>query len=262
MRSCFRWGMRLLIALAMGVGFSACRKDEEPSFHPAPSSSRGNESSHASETSSKLSTLEHASMPSGHDSPASVLLDPARASLRAPEHFTVVLETTKGEIRMEVHRAWAPHGADRFYSLVKAGYYTDVAFFRVISGFMAQTGIHGDPKVNAAWRHATIPDDPVLQSNKRGMVSFATAGPNSRTTQFFINFVDNSRLDQMGFAPFAQVAPESMAVVDRLYAGYGEGAPNGKGPSQARIQREGNAYLRAEFPLLDYIRSARIIEEK
>lgn len=177
---------------------------------------------------------------------------------RAPDRYTVELDTTKGAIVIDVHRDWAPHGADRFYELVKDGYYTDVAFFRVIGGFMAQTGISGDPALNAQWRQKTIPDDPVKASNTRGTVTFATSGPDSRTTQFFINFGDNSRLDSMGFAPFGKV--QDMAPVDALYDGYGEGAPRGRGPSQALIQSQGNAYLREGFPKLDYIKSAKILE--
>ncbi len=174
----------------------------------------------------------------------------------APEKFTVRLNTTKGDILIDVTRKWAPKGADRFFELVKNGYFTEVAFFRVIEGFMAQAGIHGDPVVNTEWRTKRIKDDPVKESNTRGMVSFATGGPNTRTTQFFINFKDNKNLDRMGFAPFGKV--RDMAVVDSLYNGYGEGAPGGRGPSQRRIQKEGNAFLKKEFPKLDYIVSASI----
>ncbi len=188
--------------------------------------------------------------------PSAALTTPPAADERAPDEFTAVLTTTKGEITLRVHRAWSPKGADRFYTLVRLGYYDDVAFFRVITGFMAQVGIHGSPEVNAAWRMRRIEDDPVVQSNTRGRVSFATSGPNSRTTQFFINFGNNANLDGMGFSPFAEVV--DMTVVDSLYAGYGEGAPGGRGPSQGRMQSQGNTYLRAEFPELDYIRSASI----
>jgi len=176
----------------------------------------------------------------------------------APSQYTVELDTTKGAIVIEVRRDWAPHGADRFYELVQNGYYTDVAFFRVIAGFMAQGGISGDPALNAEWREKRIPDDPIKASNMRGTVSFATSGPDSRTTQFFVNFSDNSRLDGMGFAPFGKV--KDMAPVDALYDGYGEGAPRGRGPSQGQMQAEGNSYLKKSFPKLDYIKSARIIE--
>lgn len=186
------------------------------------------------------------------------LLNPPSKPSAAPEKFDVKLETTKGDIILEVTRAWAPKGADRIYELVKLGYYNDVAFFRVIQGFMAQVGLHGDPEINTAWRAKRIDDDPVKQSNTRGMVSFATAGPKTRTTQFFINFADNSRLDGMGFAPFAKV--RDMKLVDALFSGYGEGAPQGQGPSQGRIQSEGNAYLKSAFPKLDYIKTATIVE--
>jgi peptidyl-prolyl cis-trans isomerase A (cyclophilin A) len=175
---------------------------------------------------------------------------------RAPDRYTVRMETTEGPIVIDVTRAWAPNGADRFHALVREGYFTDIAFFRVLSGFMAQAGIHGDPAVAARWRDRRIQDDPVREHNTRGMVSYAMAGPNTRTTQFFINFGDNQNLDGMGFAPFGRV--RDMAAVDRLYAEYGEGAPRGRGPAQGRLQSEGNAYLRAEFPELDYIRSATI----
>jgi peptidyl-prolyl cis-trans isomerase A (cyclophilin A) len=186
------------------------------------------------------------------------LKDPSKLNEKAPDKFTVKLETTAGDILMDVDRSWAPKGADRFYNLVKNGYYDDVAFFRVIGGFMAQVGIHGDPELNKVWRNARIEDDKVKQSNTPGMVSFATAGPNTRTTQFFINFGNNARLDGMGFAPFAKV--RDMKVVEKLYAGYGEGAPSGKGPSQGRLQTEGNKYLKAEFPKLSWIKKATIVK--
>ncbi|UCF46607.1 MAG: peptidylprolyl isomerase [Myxococcales bacterium] len=177
---------------------------------------------------------------------------------QAPDQYTVELDTTKGAIVIDVRREWAPHGADRFYELVQNGYYTDVAFFRVIGGFMAQVGISGDPATNSEWREKRIPDDPVKASNTRGTVTFATSGPDSRTTQFFINFGDNSRLDGMGFAPFGKV--KDMAPVDALYDGYGEGAPRGRGPSQGLIQTRGNAYLQESFPNLDYIKGTKILE--
>jgi peptidyl-prolyl cis-trans isomerase A (cyclophilin A) len=184
--------------------------------------------------------------------------DPAKLTAKAPESFKVQFSTTKGKFIIEVTRSLAPNGADRFYNLVRSGYFTDVAFFRVVSGFMCQYGIHGDPNVSAKWREAAIPDDPVKGSNTRGTITFATAGPNTRTTQLFINFGDNTRLDGMGFAPFGKVV-EGMDVVDKIYSGYGEGAPNGGGPDQGRIQTEGNAYLKKDFPNLDYIKSATIL---
>lgn len=182
---------------------------------------------------------------------------PAKLAEKAPDSFKVRLDTTKGAVTIEVTRSLAPNGADRFYNLVRSGYFKDIAFFRVIPGFMCQFGIHGDPKVAAAWRSAQITDDPVKGSNTRGTITFATAGPNTRTTQLFINYVDNNRLDGMGFAPFGKVT-EGIDVVDKINGEYGEGAPRGDGPNQSRVQSEGNAYLKKEFPRLDYIKSATI----
>ena len=176
---------------------------------------------------------------------------------QAPDSFRVRFATTKGDFLVAVKRAWAPHGADRFYNLVRSGYYDGVRFFRVIPGFMAQFGLHGDTAVTAAWRERRIPDDPVRRSNQRGMVTFATAGPGTRTTQVFINYRDNSRLDADGFAPFGEVV-EGMDVVDKLYGGYGEGAPGGRGPDQMRIHIEGEKYLARQFPKLDKITKARV----
>jgi peptidyl-prolyl cis-trans isomerase A (cyclophilin A) len=197
----------------------------------------------------------------GGEGTESPLLNPRSPAMTqtAPERFKARFETSKGDFIVEVHREWAPQGADRFYNLVKNGFYNDARFFRVISGFMAQFGINADPKVAAVWRTQAIKDDPVKQSNRRGWVSFAMAGPNTRTTQLFINYGDNARLDGMGFPPFGRVI-EGMDVVDRLYSGYGEGAPQGKGPDQARIQREGNEYLTREFPELDSVKKASIID--
>lgn len=176
----------------------------------------------------------------------------------APAAFRARFETTAGVFVIDVQHDWAPLGADRFYTLVKSGSYDGVRFFRVISGFMAQFGIPGDPRVAAVWSERRIPDDPVRESNTRGMVSFATAGPNTRTTQLFINYANNQRLDGMGFAPFGRVV-EGMDVVDRLFAAYGEGAPRGRGPDQGRIEAEGNAYLQREFPKLDSVTRATIV---
>ena len=184
--------------------------------------------------------------------------DPSKLTEKAPESFKAKFTTTKGAFTIEVTRSLSPNGADRFYNLVKSGYFQDVAFFRVIPGFMGQFGIHGDPKVSAAWRGARIQDDPVKGSNKRGYVSFAMAGPNTRTTQFFINLVDNTNLDSMGFSPFGKVV-EGQDVVDKINGEYGEGAPRGRGPNQGLIQEKGNEYLKASFPNLDYIKSAALV---
>src|SRR5262245_20362303 len=145
--------------------------------------------------------------------------DPSKLKEKAPESFKARFETTKGPFTIEVTRSLAPNGADRFYNLVRSGYFTDVAFFRVVPGFMAQFGIHGDPKVAAAWQDARIPDDPVKSSNTRGAISFATAGPGTRTTQLFINFGNNVPLDRMGFSSFGKVS-EGMEVVDKLFGEY------------------------------------------
>ena len=189
------------------------------------------------------------------------LLKPESLNETAPESFRVKVTTTKGDFVIEVHREWAPIGADRFYNLVKNGYYDDIAFFRVLDGFMAQFGIHGDPAVAAIWSEANIKDDPVKQSNTRGFVTYAKKNiPDSRSTQLFINFGDNSsNLDPIGFAPFGQVV-EGMEVVDELYSGYGEGAPRGRGPNQMKIISDGNEYLQENFPNLDYIKKAVIVE--
>ena len=178
--------------------------------------------------------------------------DPAKLTAKAPETFKAQFDTTKGKFTVEITRSLAPNGADRFYNLVKSGYFTDIAFFRVVPGFMVQFGIHGDPAVSAKWREANIADDPVKGSNTRGTITFATAGPNTRTTQLFINFGNNTGLDGQGFSPFGKVT-SGMDVVDKIDAEYGES------PNQGRIQMQGNAYLKPGFPNLDYIKSASIV---
>lgn len=190
-------------------------------------------------------------------SSAASLGNPASLNARAPDTYKAKFVTSKGTFVIQVTRDWAPHGADRFYNLVKAGFYNDARFFRVIDGFMVQFGISGNPDVSAAWSNANIPDDPVRESNARGTVTFATAGPNTRTTQVFINFNNNAGLNGQGFAPFGKVI-SGMDVVDNLYKGYGEGAPRGNGPNQALIKAQGNAYLVTQFPKLDYIKKATI----
>jgi len=187
------------------------------------------------------------------------LLNPASLKAKAPDVFKAKFTTTKGDFVVEVHRDWAPLGADRFYNLVQAGFFTDVAFFRVHSKFMVQFGISGNPKIAAAWSNASIKDDPSKQGNKRGNITFAMGGPNTRTTQLFINFVDNAFLDSLNFPAFGTVI-EGMDVVDQLYSGYGEiPAMSGTGPSPDKIESEGNAYLTKNFPKLDKILSAKIL---
>jgi peptidyl-prolyl cis-trans isomerase A (cyclophilin A) len=190
--------------------------------------------------------------------PTNGLANPAALNEQAPATYKVKFDTSKGPFVIEVHRDWAPRGADRFYNLVKNGFYNNARFFRVISGFMVQFGINADPRISAPWHNARIADDPVQQSNTRGMITFATAGPNTRTTQVFINYGNNAALDRQGFAPFGAVV-SGMNVIDALYSGYGEGAPGGGGPEQGRVQSEGNSYLNKEFPKLDYIKTATIV---
>jgi peptidyl-prolyl cis-trans isomerase A (cyclophilin A) len=223
--------IRSLLSVALSIGLAlGCKKSAEARAVPVPASA------------------QKASL----DRPESL-------NEKSSDVYRARFATSRGDFVIEVHRDWAPIGADRFYNLVKNGYYNETRFFRVVRGFMAQIGIHGKPEMNNIWRDQRIADDPAKMSNLRGYVSFATAGPGTRTTQFFINFADaNSRLDSMGFAPFGQVA-SGMDVVDALYGEYGEGAPQGRGPNQGRIQSEGNAYLLRDFPLLDYVKEATIL---
>jgi len=181
------------------------------------------------------------------------LLRPSSLKDKAPEMYKVKLTTTKGDVVIQVNRGWAPLGADRFYNLIKYGYYTNASFFRIVPRFVAQFGISARPEVGAVWENARIPDDRVLQSNKRGTLTFATAGPNTRTTQIFINFSDNAALDGQGFAPFGTVVDGMDTVVDKFFAGYGEQ------PDQGRITAQGKAYLDRSFPNLDRIVSAAIM---
>ena len=203
-------------------------------------------------------TPESAPPPASQPPPAAAPAPTTPAE--APASYRVRFETSKGNFVVEVDRSLAPNGADRFHQLVSDGFYDDVRFFRVMSGFMAQFGINGDPAVTARWRAAPIQDDAVRGSNTRGTVTFAmTNQPNSRTSQIFINLVNNVNLDASGFAPFGTVV-EGMDVVDQLYAGYGEGAPRGAGPDQSRIVSEGNAYLTRDFPQLDYVVRASVVQ--
>lgn len=244
------FGLVLLVA-------SGCGKDE-PSTGPnsAPTSS----SSAARPPPSAVATTSATKpdKPAGRDG-NDPLYHPEKATLTAPDKFRVEFVTTKGNFIIEVIRAWSPHGADRFYNLVQLGFYDGVRFHRAIDDFMVQFGIHPEPAVNGAWYNAFLPDDPVIESNRRSYVTFAHAGKDSRTTQIFISYVDKQRrLDKDGFSPFGKVV-EGMNVVDSLYKGYGELSPKGKGPSASRYQREGEPYLSTEFPKLDSIKQARVL---
>lgn len=237
----------LVVPFALVVALAACGKTE-----PEPSATTAPNATGAAPAAAAPGAAAHVLHPD--------LLDPSKASAKAPDVFKAKFTTTKGDFVIEVHREWAPNGADRFFNLVKMGYYDDTRFFRAIEGFMVQFGINGDPMVNTKWQNAGIPDDTGSQSNTKGMVTFAQRGvPGSRTTQVFINYGDNARLDASHFTPFGKVVT-GMDVVDSLYKGYGEGAPMGRGPDQGSIQSQGNAYLDTNFPKLDAIKHAEITQ--
>ena len=187
----------------------------------------------------------------GQAGDAPSLKNPASLKEKAPDVYKASFDTSAGTFVVEVHRAWAPVGADRFYNIVKNGFFDNTRFFRVLPNFMVQFGLNGDPAVQAVWRSANLKDDPAKESNKKGYITFATAGPNTRTTQVFINYKDNGFLDGQGFAPFGQVT-SGMDVVEKINSQYAEN------PNQGRIQMEGNAYLTKEFPKLDFIKKATI----
>ena len=243
-----------VLVLILAFALCACAKaqDKEEATELA-----GAETEQPGQEDSKPEKTEE---PAAQEPDGKVLLSPSDPAVNktAPESFQARFETSNGTFIVQVTRSWTPHGADRFYNLVNNGLYDGCRFFRVLSGFVAQFGINGDPAVSSQWTLASISDDPVKVSNKRGTVTFAMGGENSRTTQLFINYRDNGSLDGMGFSPIGEVI-EGMSVVDALYSEYGEGAPRGKGPSQGRIQAEGNKYLEASFPKLDYVKKATIV---
>jgi peptidyl-prolyl cis-trans isomerase A (cyclophilin A) len=211
-----------------------------------------------------VAALAAAACSSGSDaesepSARSPLLRPQDFTETAPDVYRVRLETSGGDIVIEVHRAWAPLGADRFYNLVRGGFFDDSRVYRVVDGFMAQFGLKADPYVNQAWKAQYLVDDPVVESNTRGRITFAKGGRHTRTTEVFINYRDNPGLDEEGFAPFGEVV-EGMDVVDGFYADYGDGPPRGAGPYQAMVEARGNAYLDADFPDLTRILDAAVVE--
>jgi len=254
-----------VLSLALALSLAACAKEAPAAAsQPAPAAPAGDKKVTPP---TAIPNPPVAGQPAAQPTPAAApatptdpnLLDPSKAKEQAPATFKVKYHTTKGDITVAVTRDWSPNGADRLYNLVKIGYYKDIAYFRVVPGFMAQFGIHGDPAVNKVWRTATLPDDPVKQSNKKGFLTFAKTGaPNSRSVQFFLNLVDNANLDGMGFAPIGQIV-EGLDVLEKINSEYGEGAPRGRGPDQGRVQQEGNAYLKKDFPRMDYIVSAEIL---
>ncbi len=240
--------MRTLLLMAL----VACSGGEEPQPQPHPPPPPPVEKPAPPP---KAAPAEVWKLKEGHH-PA--LLDPSQATEKAPDEFKARFETTRGDFVVLVHRDWAPQGADRFYNLVKIGFYEEAGFFRSIEGFMVQFGVSPYPEVSEKWREARIDDDPVKESNKPGRLTFATAGPNTRTTQLFINYKDNTNLDPMGFAPFGEVV-EGMDVVNSLHK-TGEGAPRGPGPHQGKLQERGNAYLLEKFPKVDLIKKVTILE--
>lgn len=252
-------GARLLVATALlAAALGGCGGESADDPEPADAGAAGPEMGADDMAAGDAGAGDMAAADA--EAPHPALTDPSLATEQAPETYAVYVETTAGVFYIDVTRAWSPNGADRFYNMARIGFLDGCTFFRVIDGFVAQGGLHGDPLVAAYWQAAPIPSDPVVESNLRGTVAFATIGgdPESRRTQFFVNYGDNSRLDDLGFSPFGQV--RDMTVVDGFYAGYGDGPPGGMGPDQARIRSEGNAYLRAEFPELDHIVEARIVE--
>jgi peptidyl-prolyl cis-trans isomerase A (cyclophilin A) len=241
-----RFNMKTGIALIVALTFSPAAASAQTAQKPATSKPA------APATQKPATQTPSAAKPAAAKpaAPSAALRTPSKLKETAPPVFNVAFDTTAGPFVVKVTRAWAPRGADRFYNLVKHGYFDNGRFFRVVPNFMVQFGINGDPATQKVWREANINDDPVTQSNKRGFITFANRGPNTRSTQLFINFKDNAFLDDR-FSPFGQVI-SGMEAVDKINAAYGEK------PDQFRIQSEGNAYLTKEFPKLDYIRKATI----
>jgi peptidyl-prolyl cis-trans isomerase A (cyclophilin A) len=251
--------MKVLFTLALS-GAALLAQTPPPATKAAPKTAPAAAASKTG-TASKTGATKSAPKAAAAARPAG-LTNPALARATAPELYRVKFTTTKGDFVVEVHRDWAPRGADRFYNLVRVKYFNDASFFRVVPGFIVQFGMHADPKINAIWEKTKFPDDPVKQGNKRGTIVFATAGPATRTTQLFINLKDNgASLDGQGFSAFGTVT-EGMDVVDKLYSGYGDSpemGTGGRGPTQDRITKEGKPYLDKNFPNLDSIKSATII---
>jgi peptidyl-prolyl cis-trans isomerase A (cyclophilin A) len=245
--------MQAFPLLFAALVLASCAKNDEP-VSTSGGSSNGGSVATASATTAAAATPKPSGPLASTVHPE--LLDPSKLTAKAPDVFQASFTTTKGDFVIEVHRDWAPNGADRFYNLVKSGFFDDTRFFRVVDGFMVQFGISGDPAVASKWQTSNIQDDPVKQSNKKGFVTFAqTNAPNSRSTQVFVNYGDNSRLDATRFAPFGEVT-KGMDIVDSIYAGSGEG------PNQGLIQSQGNAYLDSKFPKLDGVKHAEIVGGK
>jgi peptidyl-prolyl cis-trans isomerase A (cyclophilin A) len=238
--------VRLLLAGVLAIALSSAVRAQAPASSTGATSQGTTTKKKSTTTTTPVRQFDRA------------LLHPALLRDKAPDEYKVKFTTTRGDFVVTVTRVWAPLGADRFYSLVKHHFYDNASFFRVLPGFVVQFGISAYPPVSAAWKSAVIKDDPVVQSNLRGYLVFATSGANSRTTQVFVNLVDNKRLDGMGFAPFGQVT-DGMNVVEMLYDQYGEGAPQGSGPDQDQIEKQGKPYLDKGWPKLDFIKTTAII---
>jgi len=245
------------LLLAAGMILGGCKKQEQPE---EPATTAPPKTEVPAQPSAAVPPAEPA--PAAAAKPATAphsyikeLLAPAKLKEKAPDTYKVKFETTRGDFTITVTRAWAPLGADRFYNLVKHHYYDNAAFFRVVPQFVVQFGISANPSVSAAWKHTDIKDDPVTQTNKRGAIVFATAGPNTRTTQVFINLKDNGRLDGMGFAPFGVVDGNGMNVVEMMYEGYGDSA----GPDQNELEKQGDPYLKKGWPKIDNIKTASLV---
>jgi peptidyl-prolyl cis-trans isomerase A (cyclophilin A) len=238
--------------LVMALSLFGCEKPPEPGAGGAETASAVKAGPSAT---SAPTTAATTAVASDVPAPPPELLAIDKANEQAPEKFKAKFVTSQGDFVIEVTRAWAPRGADRFYNLVKIGFFNDVVFFRVVKDFVVQFGIHGNPKVSAAWRGATMMDEAVKESNKRGYITYAKGGPDTRTTQVFINLKDNDSLDKMGFPPFGKVT-EGMDIVEKLYSVYGEELTK----QQAQIQQEGNNFLKRDYPKLDYIKTATIVK--
>ena len=237
----------LIICLALGMLSFGCKKEEpvaetKPVEQPKPAVAAPAEP-------------EPGPTPTPRSSFDRALLRPSGLKDPAPEKYQVKFQTTRGVFTVTVTRSWAPIGADRFYNLAKHHYFDNASFFRVVPGFVVQFGLSAYPPVSAAWTNAKLKDDPVTQSNKRGYLTFATAGPNTRTTQVFISLKDNAGLDRQGFAPFGVVEAPGMKVVDMFYDQYGDS----NGPDQGQIESQGKPYLDKGWPKLDSIKSATIV---
>jgi len=241
------WG-RLFLAGALAMGIQAT---------PAPSNAapQAPKAGAAAGSSAQGTTTKKRPGTASTSTYDRLLLKPGLLKAKAPEEYKVKFATTRGEFTLTVTRAWAPLGADRFYNLVRHHFYDNASIFRVVPGFVAQFGISAYPAVTAAWRGTDIKDDPVTQSNKRGYITFATAGPNTRTTQVFINLKDNVSLDRQGFAPFGVVDADGMKVVEMFYDQYGDNA----GIDQSKIEAQGKSYLDKNFAKLDIIKSATVL---